>query len=97
MANAYSEGQGIRCSVIFRDIDGDNVDPATVRFRVRRPDGTVTVYVYLVDAQLVRDSVGHYHCDIVLDREGDWFYRWESETPHGAAETRVRVCASAIV
>lgn len=97
MANAYTEGQGIRCSVTFRDIDGNYVDPTTVRFRFRRPDGAVTVYVYGVDVQVVRDSVGHYHCDIVLDVQGDWVYRWESETPYGAAETRVRVCASAIV
>lgn len=97
MAKNYLEGQMIRCSVVYKDnATGAYVDPTTVTFRELDPSNNVISHVYGVDVNVIRDSLGHYHYDLLLDEDGTWHYRWEcGGTYVGAAEARVNVCAPA--
>lgn len=91
--NTYDLGDKIRSSVIFRRItDTAVLDPDVVKFSFCTPDGTVTTYVYLDGAEIVRDDEGEYHVDISLDTKGTWYHRWFS-TGNGqaAAEERIEV------
>ena len=93
MANTYYTGSNIEFSAVFKDATtGAYVDPTTVTFRIKTPKvyGSIVTYVYLVDPELVRDSIGQYHADYVLDFPGNWFYQWEAAGNYiGAAEQRV--------
>lgn len=91
MANSYDKNQNVRCTVVIQDVDsGAYVDPTTVTFYTIDPNGTVTTYVYGVDPEVIKDSVGHYHADVTLDVSGDWYYRWEGTGTYiGACENRM--------
>lgn len=69
--------QRVRFSVNVQDSSLAYVDPATLVFKVKDPDGAVTSYTYLTDIGLVRDSLGHYHLDLVLADPGKWTFRAE--------------------
>jgi hypothetical protein len=55
------------------DVD---TDPTTITFVMREPDGLETTYVHGTDAELVKDSVGNYHVDWPVAKEGRHFYTW---------------------
>ena len=77
----------VRVSVVWTDADSVAVDPDIVRFKWRTPNGTLTTYLYLTDAELVKDSTGNYHVDVtVTNNPGTWYYRFEGETSGGAAQ-----------
>ena len=92
MANTYYTGSNINHWVIYRDFATKAlVDPTTVTFSIRTPGVHIAIvtYIYLVDPELVRDSIGHYHVDYVLDFPGDWHYQFEAAGNYiGAAEQR---------
>ena len=75
----------MRCSVLFENAAGTDVDPTTVTFRVKNPAGATTVYVHGINGQLVKDAVGAYHADVDASLEGDWHYRWEGSGANQAA------------
>lgn len=74
-------------AVNFQDLNGTDVDPTTVTFKLYSPSGTTTTYVYGTDAELVRLNTGDYYADVVPDESGRWFYRWSS-TGTGTAIAR---------
>lgn len=78
LATGIIQGNAPRFSVVFQDESGTYVDPAAVTFRILdpTPDSIVTVYTYLVDGGLIRDSLGHYHIDLPLAAGGTWRWRW---------------------
>lgn len=76
--SAYEQGQVVRATGSFKDAGGTLVDPSVVKLRVRTPAGDVTEYVYGTAPDLVKDSTGVYHFDIVLNAGGLWRYRWVS-------------------
>lgn len=82
--NLYDLGDLVRVSGTFKTQAGAAIDPSTVSFEFRRPDGTVTSYAY--PATIVRDSLGTYHVDIDANAPGTWRYRWESTGTGQAAE-----------
>jgi hypothetical protein len=70
-------GQGVHCDVIFKNSTGQNADPSAVTFKIRNlSTGAVTTYVYLTDAQLVKDATGLYHVDFIVTSAGIWSYRF---------------------
>lgn len=95
MANSYTIGQQINCTVVFTDVaTGAYVDPTNIRFWERDPSGNVTNHVYLVDMNVVRDSLGHYHYNLLLDEAGTWYYGWIGTGSHAASGfNRVEACA----
>lgn len=72
------QGSQVRFSVLFKSTVSPigPIDPTDVILRVRDPAGTVTAYDYL-SAQVVKDSVGAYHCDVTCALAGSYFGRWE--------------------
>ena len=75
----YDVGDAIRLSAVFYDEDGAAVDPTTVTLKVKDLVPATTSYVYLTDAEVIKDRVGHYHADLVITGAGDgyWHFRWE--------------------
>lgn len=74
----YDVGDKIRCSVRFATIAGVDTDPTTIVFRWLDPSGNASSETFgAPGASIVQDAVGHYHRDVSIDEEGEWFYRWE--------------------
>lgn len=58
---------------------GGGYDPTVVRVRILDPLGVITVYVYGVDAEVVRAAAGSYSIIIRPTVAGLFTYRWEAE------------------
>lgn len=98
MSDQYIIGETGRISVSITDLLNVAADPGALRLKVKAPSGTVTTYVYGASGELVKDSVGHYHADILLDAAGIWAWRWESDVPNaGASEGTLNVRKSAVI
>jgi hypothetical protein len=77
----------VRLTVQFADQSGAPVDPGQVLVRIKSPSGSVTVYTYATDIEVIKESTGRYHTDLDVDAEGTWFYRWEGRNSNkGASE-----------
>lgn len=57
----YQQGNAVTLDATFL-IGSTPIDPTTVTFKVRKPDGTIVSYVYLIDPEVTRLSVGVYEC-----------------------------------
>lgn len=73
----HDVGDLVPLRAAFTNAAGAATNPATVTFRVARPNGTVTSYVYGTDAALVRESPGNYLVEVLADEAGYWQYRFE--------------------
>jgi hypothetical protein len=84
----YDVGDAIRLSAVFYDEGGGAVDPSTVTLKVKDLAGATTTYIYLTDAEVIRDRLGHYHADLVITGlgDGDWNFRWAGTGAARAAE-----------
>lgn len=88
-------GSLIRCSVVFTNDAGVPSDPGEVNFQLHNPNGSPTNYVYGTNAELVKDSVGHYHVDVNGSISGKWAFRFYSTGDGQAAnESSFRIGAS---
>lgn len=71
----------------FKNSAGTLTDPTTVVLKWRvGPDGAVTTWTYLTDAQIVRGSVGLYRADITVTAAGLHYFRWVGTGAVVAAE-----------
>lgn len=78
---SYTVGATVRVTGTFRNKLGALADPTTVTFKYRKPGASaITTLVYSTDVEVVRDSLGVYHCDIAsaAGEHGAWAFRWES-------------------
>lgn len=73
------QGQNVTIEQAF-DESGEPFDPDSVKLSVRRPGGKVRTYVYGTDAELVKDSTGRYHLDLLCHLPGLWYVRGFTET-----------------
>ena len=85
VSNGVIQGNSPRFSVVFKDQNGAFVDPTTVTFKLESPAGVVSTYVYGTDAELQKDSVGHYHIDSAVNLPSDWFWRFSGTTAAASA------------
>lgn len=83
---AFDKGDLVKFTANFSTDADVAADPTGVVFKFKRPDKTVTVWTYGVDAQITRDTVGAYHAEVAIDQPGDWTYRWEGTGALQAAE-----------
>ncbi|MFZ0324739.1 MAG: hypothetical protein WAN48_11480 [Actinomycetes bacterium] len=60
----------------FKNAAGALADPTTVSLLWRVAGGTTTTWVYGVDSQIVKDSVGLFHADIPVLAAGLHYFRW---------------------
>lgn len=84
--NQYDVGDLVRVTGIFKDAAGVAFDPTTVAFKFKKPDRTITTYIYGTDAQLVKVATGNYRVDIDASVKGKYQYRWYSTGNGQAAE-----------
>lgn len=97
--NLYVVGQVVRVSVTLHTLpDNALADPSTLVLKILHPDGvTVDTYTYNTDPQPIRDSIGAYHADILVDQVGKWTYYFVSTgTAAGAALDSFNVNSSGI-
>lgn len=52
-------------------------DPATIVLTVTDPVGGTTAYQA---PDVVKDSIGLYYCDVVVDRAGVWTFEWDGDS-----------------
>lgn len=86
MINAFDVGTLVRVAALFQTAAGVATDPGGVVFKVKKPSGTVLTYTYGVGAEVVKDSTGNYHVDVLVDLAGRWRYRFEGTTFAQAAK-----------
>lgn len=87
----YSQGNVIVVEGKFRrQSDGVLVDPDTVKLSlaIRAPEATelagpVVEHVYGEGDVILRDEVGVYHADLLVDQAGTWWFRWWSDGEAG--------------
>ncbi|MEK6860967.1 MAG: hypothetical protein AABY07_03255 [Nanoarchaeota archaeon] len=98
MVKRFTEGDTIRLSGNFK-VGTTNTDPTGVKFQIKNPSGTITTYIFGTDSQLVKDSVGNYHVDFLVNVSGDWNYSFEGTgaTAPGRKETRFAIENSKIL
>jgi hypothetical protein len=77
-------GGPARFSVVFEsivvdpltaEVTGTAADPSTVTLKLHDPTGLETTYTW-AGAQVIRDSIGHFHFDVTLSVSGQWIARW---------------------
>ncbi len=91
----FDIGDLVRCEGRFANLIGTLVDPATVTFKVKDPNGDVTTYLYDTDAQVIKQDTGIYYVDVSVDKAGTWYYRFNSTgTSQAAGETAFTVAVS---
>ena len=72
----YDVGDTVRASVVFRNIStGAAADPTTITVTIVPPYGTPVTYTY-GGGQIVKDSTGNYHTDLVITTAGRWWVTW---------------------
>lgn len=82
VVNYYHIGQAVELPATYiLDSTGEGFDPDVVRVRIEDPLGVITVFVYGVDAELVRDGEGAYSIIIRPTIAGLFKYRTEAEDP----------------
>jgi uncharacterized protein YfaS (alpha-2-macroglobulin family) len=86
MKHEFEVGDLVRVTGTVKNKAGQQIDPATVKFSVKPPNGIVTTYTYGIDAQLVRESQGNYRIDINANAPGLWHYRFFSTGSEQAAK-----------
>lgn len=74
---SYMIGTSITLTATIRDEDGVLADPAVVNFKILPPDGVEADFVYGVDAELIKDSVGIYHLVYLATDPGPFSWRAE--------------------
>jgi len=93
----YPLGNTVVCEFDFRDPANSNalVDPTTVRAAVKNPNGTITIYTYGVDVQVVKTAVGEYYVEVDANQSGTWHVRgYSTGTYKGSQEESFEVEAS---
>lgn len=74
---AINIGDVRRVSVAFTTTAGVATDPTAVLLYYKKPRSAYITLTYGVDAAVIKDSVGNYHCDLALDTAGLWRYEWQ--------------------
>lgn len=90
-------GEVVKFTVAIVNSSNVAADPSALRLKLKSPTGIVTTYVFGIATELVKDSVGNYHADILITDAGSWTYRWESDTPNAGANEGYIVVKKSIV
>ena len=84
----YNVGDKVRFTVAIT-VDATPTDPTDLLFKFRTSEGTITVYTFGVDSEVVKDSFGNYHADIIMVKPtGKCNYKWEATGAAVGAEER---------
>jgi len=86
-----TRGNTLVTDITVRDDAGALVDPTALTLSVRTPSGTSTTFTYPSDAEVIRDSVGVFHAEVVLSEIGVWEYEWSTTSPSRVSGDQVYV------
>lgn len=92
----YDIGDRRKLTCEVRDEDAVLIDPTALVFTMKDPAGLVTVYD-LLDAELVRDSVGMFHVYWDCTIAGKYKWRFAASGNVGAAEEKFFAVKKSIV
>jgi hypothetical protein len=70
MTLSYNIGDAPRLAVAFTNYADVAADPTAIVFTCLEPDGVEVVFTHGTDAELVKDSVGNYHVDYTITKQG---------------------------
>lgn len=84
----FDKGDVVVLSASFKDRNDNPIDPGVVTFKIKDPAEDETTFVFGVDSELVKDSVGNYHVDVPVNLDGYWRYKFQSTGVGQAAEER---------
>lgn len=73
--NIHDLQDAVRLEVTFTDFNGNPADPSSVTVRIRKPNGTTLTQTF--PGAVIKDGIGQYHLDVIVDLPGYWVYRWE--------------------
>lgn len=76
MLDEYDIGDVTRLSVSFNDLSNVFVDPSSVMIKVRDPDAVIIQLSYPTNDAIIKDSVGNYHMDYLISKDGLHNYKW---------------------
>jgi len=76
MTNELAVGSLVRLQATFKNVDGAPTDPTTVTLKITLPNGTIALYTYGQDNEVVKDSTGMFHMDFSCDIPGFTKHRW---------------------
>ena len=76
-------GSIVNVRMAFTDPDDNDADfdPSTVSIVMRTPGLVSTTYTYGTDAEVVRESTGHYLFRLTLVEEGTYRWAWSGTSP----------------
>ena len=79
MTSAFVSGDTVRVATTVTDTNSTLlIDPTSVIFRIKNgATAAVTAYVYGVDPNVTRLSLGRFAIDVVATASGRWSYRIE--------------------
>jgi hypothetical protein len=67
----------VRVAAAFTTVSGSiPTDPTDIKLYVKPPTGGITSYTFLL-SQVVKDSTGMYHYDLLISAIGVWTYKWQ--------------------
>lgn len=93
--NTYDLGDRIRLNGLFT-MDETPTDPDAVTVRIKPKLADALEFIYLTDAEVVKDSTGRYHVFYDPEEPGEHAYRFEGTgVAKGAGESRFFVRKSA--
>jgi hypothetical protein len=76
--NTYPRGSVVELTATFRDDQGNVLDPTSVTFTTRDPNGNTSTYQYPSSTSVTKSAVGVYVCTFVAGSTGQWYWRAES-------------------
>lgn len=97
---SYLTGRRVRFSVQIKTYPALVLtDPANLTLTIKNKTTGVSVdFIYLTDAEVIKDGVGLYHCDYTPTVAGAYWYRFScTGTIEDAAEDNFSVTASQVV
>jgi hypothetical protein len=67
----------VRLGVAFSTVVGGTpTNPGDVKILVKAPNGAITTFTFL-NSQVIRDSTGMFHFDLLVNAVGAWAYKWQ--------------------
>ena len=86
MSDEYDIGDVTRLSVSFTDLSNVTVDPSSVMLKIREPNAVILQQSYPTNDTIIKDSVGNYHMDYLISKDGLHNYKWVGSGTVNASE-----------
>lgn len=72
-------GSTIQTTSQFKDFDGHVITPTSVKLKYKKPNSPVSEIV-------VTSATTSFATTVMLDVEGEWYFRWECTGDYASAE-----------